>query len=153
MKRVKIERRRLVLAAVGTLLAGAVTASSRAAARPAMIVYKDASCGCCGEWVKHMRASRFDVEVHDVATMADYKRQLRVPPAVHSCHTALVAGYAIEGHVPAADVLRLLRERPALVGLAVPGMVPGSPGMSGAPTPYDTVSFDAKGNVRVFARH
>lgn len=119
----------------------------------AVTVYKSPTCGCCGDWVKHMRANGFQVEAHDVNDVSPMRRRYGVPGSLASCHTAVVGGYAIEGHVPAADIKRLLRERPKVVGLAVPGMVIGSPGMEqGAPQPYETLAFDAQGS-RVFARH
>jgi hypothetical protein len=116
------------------------------------------SCGCCGEWVKHLRANGFQVEAKYVGDILEVKRAHRVPQALWSCHTALVGGYAIEGHVPAADIVRLLRERPRVNGapaggLAVPGMPAGAPGMEqGAPQAYATVEFGPDGS-RVFARH
>jgi hypothetical protein len=140
-----------MFAAAATLLGGAAGAAAQVA--PLVTVYKNPSCGCCGEWVKHMRANGFRVETREVADVAPIRRRSMVPDALASCHTALVGGYAIEGHVPAADVWRLLRERPSLVGLSVPGMVVGSPGMeTGPPQPFSTIAFDERG-TRVFARH
>lgn len=116
-------------------------------------VYKSPTCGCCGEWVKHMQGNGFKVETHDLNDVSPIRRRYGIPGSLASCHTAVVGGYAIEGHVPAADIKRLLRERPRVIGLAVPGMVIGSPGMEqGAPQPYETLAFDAQGS-RVFARH
>ena len=126
---------------------------ARAQARRDLVVYKSAGCGCCGEWEEHMRAAGFRVESHAVADIAGVKRKLRVPEALSSCHTATVSGYVIEGHVPAADVHRLLRERPAVIGLAVPGMPRGAPGMESAgKAPYETVAFQSGGSW-VFQRH
>lgn len=118
-------------------------------------VYKSPTCGCCGEWVKHLRSNGFKVEAHDVADLDPIKQKLGVRPELASCHTATVGGYTIEGHVPAADIKRLLAERPKKAkGLAVPGMPIGSPGMeTGPPQPYATLLFDAAGGTRVFARH
>lgn len=93
-------------------------------------VWKDPSCGCCQDWVKHMEANGFVVKVHDTGNNA-VRAQLRIDRKYGSCHTALVGGYAIEGHVPAREVKRLLKERPAAIGLAAPGMPVGSPGMDG----------------------
>lgn len=122
-------------------------------ALPPVIVYRSPTCGCCGDWVKHMMASGFPVEIHEVADTGPMRRKLGVPDEMASCHTAVVAGYLIEGHVPAADVKRLLREKTRVKGLAVPGMVAGSPGMEqGAPQPYSTIAFGAWGNT-VFERH
>lgn len=144
-------RRVFVLAAAATLLGG--TWGAGAQAMPLVTVYKSPACGCCGEWVKHMRANGFRLDVKDVEDVTPIKRRSMVPDALASCHTALVGGYAIEGHVPAADVWRLLRERPRVIGLSVPGMVVGSPGMEqGTPQPYATIAFDERG-TRVFARH
>ena len=132
-----------------------VLLSARAAAERVQLVtvYKSPACGCCGEWVKHLRGNGFRVEAHDVADVSPIRRRYGVPGSLASCHTAIVEGYAIEGHVPASDIERLLRERPRVAGLAVPGMVIGSPGMEqGRPQPYDTLAFDERG-YRVFARH
>lgn len=128
-------------------VAGAASPSSE------VRVYKSRGCGCCGEWEKHLRAHGFAVRSHFVDDIAAVKRELGVPDALASCHTALVAGYVVEGHVPAADVRRLLREKPAALGLAVPGMPAGSPGMEGGtPRPYATLAFDARRSW-IFARH
>ena len=100
-----------------------------------------------------MRANGFRLDVKDVDDVTPFKRRSMVPDALASCHTALVGGYAIEGHVPASDVWRMLREKPRIIGLAVPGMVVGSPGMETGPAqPYATIAFDERG-TRVFARH
>lgn len=118
-------------------------------------VYKTLSCGCCALWVDHAKASGFSVEVHDVRDVMPFRERFGVPDAAMSCHTAAIAGYVIEGHVPAADVKRLLRERPGATGIAVPGMVQGSPGMEQgkAPERYDVVLFGDGRVQRVFARH
>ena len=121
-----------------------------------MTVYKDPSCGCCAIWVTHLEKAGFSATVSEAADMAAVKNQLGVPAALRSCHTGVVNGYAIEGHVPAADIQRLLKERPAVVGLAVPGMPIGSPGMEAPgmkPQPFDVIAFDKGGARRVFASH
>lgn len=146
-----VTRRGLVLGA-GAGLALAALPSAYAQYRPVITVYKSPTCGCCGEWEKHMRESGFRLETNPVADVTPLKRKYGVPESVYSCHTATIAGYVLEGHVPAADVKRLLRERPKVTGLAVAGMVPGSPGMTGAPQPYATIAFDDRG-TRVFERH
>ena len=119
-------------------------------------VYKTPTCGCCAAWVTHLREAGFAVAVVDTADLAPLKAQFGVPSGLGSCHTARVGGYTVEGHVPAADVARLLRERPAdVAGIAVPGMPLGSPGMEvpGQPAqPYDVVAFGPKGQG-VFASH
>ena len=129
------------------------SASSTVAAKPEVTVWKSPTCGCCGGWVDHMRAAGFPVTVHDVDDVGPMKLRLGVPARLQSCHTALVDGYALEGHVPADSVQRLLRERPAAVGLAVPGMPQGSPGMeTGVKDPYDVVLFSAAGGDSVYER-
>lgn len=117
-------------------------------------VYKNPQCGCCAQWVSHLRERGFEVIVHDVEDTATQRAKLGVPSALGSCHTATVRDYAIEGHVPAADIRQLLRQQPDVAGIAVPGMPAGSPGMeSSAPVAYQTVSFTKKGETRVFAEH
>jgi len=148
------QSRRSLLGSVCALLAAGFLPVRRAeSAYPQASVHMSRSCGCCGEWVKHMRANGFEVQAQYVDDVVPVKRRLGVPEALWSCHTGLVGGYAIEGHVPAADIRRLLRERPQATGLAVPGMPAGAPGMEqGAAQPYSTIVFDAQGS-RVFARH
>ena len=99
----------------------------------ALIVYKTASCSCCAGWVDYMKANGFQVTVHNVESTAEYRHKYGIPDAQQSCHTALIGGYAIEGHVPANEVRRLLREHPKAAGLAVPGMIVGTPGMEQGP--------------------
>lgn len=120
-------------------------------APPQMVVYKSPTCGCCSEWIKHLTANGFVVEIHETNDIIEYGRGVGVPDELRSCHTGLIDGYAIEGHVPAADIKRLLAERPAGKGLAVPGMPMGSPGMEGAYTdPYSVLLFDAEGRSQVY---
>ncbi len=123
---------------------------------PVVSVYKSPTCGCCSKWVEHLRQAGFGVRTTLLtdAQLAALKGRHGVPSQVHSCHTALVDGYVVEGHVPAADIRRLLQERPAIAGLAVAGMQRGSPGMEvfGAPLQtYSALAFDKQGTVRVFA--
>jgi hypothetical protein len=135
------------------LALAALALPARAQARPLLLVYKSPGCGCCGEWEKHMRAHGFDVDSRLTDDIESVKRKLGVPDALASCHTGVVGGYVVEGHVPAPDVLRLLRERPKAIGLAVPGMPGGSPGMEGGTRqPYSTVAFDARRRW-VFQQH
>lgn len=117
-------------------------------------VYKSPTCGCCGKWVEHLRAAGFRVEATNVADVGRYKLEYGVPMQLGSCHTAIVGGYVVEGHVPANDIIRLLSEKPDIAGIAVPGMPLGSPGME-APNPerYETIAFDEAGNLTVFAVH
>jgi len=117
---------------LGTLGALACTLPAHAsAARPAVEVWKDPSCGCCHDWIEHMQANGFAVQVHDSGNAA-VRARLGLPQRLGSCHTALVQGYLLEGHVPAADVRKLLAQKPKALGLTVPGMPVGSPGMDGA---------------------
>jgi hypothetical protein len=118
-------------------------------------VIKSPYCGCCAQWVEHLRANGFTVRVTDVEDLDPVARQHGVPDELRSCHTATVEGYVIEGHVPAADIHRLLDERPQATGLAVPGMPIGSPGMEQGDRrqPYATILFDRNGRAQVFARH
>ena len=105
-------------------------------------------------WVAHLERNGFKVNAHDVPSMAAVKRQAGVPRAVYSCHTGVVDGYIVEGHVPADDIKRLLDERPDVAGIGVAGMPIGSPGMEGPnPQPYDVLAFDADGNLSHFASH
>lgn len=117
-------------------------------------VYKSPSCGCCNAWIKHLRDNGFAVQAHDTQRMTLVKQSLGVPASHSSCHTAEVSGYVIEGHVPAADIQRLLRDKPAVAGLAVPGMPMGSPGMEGSrKDPYQVLTFDTAGNSGVYAEY
>jgi hypothetical protein len=150
-----LSRRALLaaLAASPLVLAGAEAGAP--ARLPNMVVMKDPSCGCCGAWIDHVRAAGFPVEVIDSGEMDRHKLRLGVPAALASCHTAEVGGYVIEGHVPAAEIERLLAERPLATGLAAPGMPVGSPGMEVpgmAPDTYDLVLFGPAGQSR-FARY
>ena len=128
-------------------------AAAFAQGAPKVEVYKNANCGCCGGWVEHMRESGFEVVTHDVADVAVERKKLGMPEPLGSCHSAKIGGYVIEGHVPAADIRRLLKEKPNAVGLTVPGMVPSSPGMAGPKTAYDTLLVARDGTTRVFASH
>lgn len=118
-------------------------------------VTKSPYCGCCTHWVEHLRANGFTVHVIETEDLEPVAQSLGVPAALRSCHTATVEGYAIEGHVPAADIRRLLEERPRAAGLAVPGMPVGSPGMEQGDRrqPYATILFHRDGRQQVFARH
>lgn len=143
--------RRALLAALPVLaLGGAV----HAAPDKRMAVYKTPWCGCCGGWVVHMRQAGWTVEVIEREDLAPIRALHGVPDRLAGCHTAVVGPYAIEGHVPATDVARLLRERPAARALSAPGMPAGSPGMEAAGRePYTTVLILADGSTRVFGRH
>jgi hypothetical protein len=121
---------------------------------PHMVVYKSPTCGCCTKWVEYMRSNGFTVEVHDQDDLTAIKRAAGVPDAAISCHTAQVGGYVIEGHVPVEAIRKLLAEKPAIAGLAVPGMVMGSPGMEqgNAHPAYDVMAIGRDGKLSVYAR-
>ena len=120
---------------------------------PEVLVYKSPTCGCCNGWVEHMRAAGFTVDARDVSDLMSVKRDAGVPVAMSSCHTTLIDGYVVEGHVPAEQVKRLLADRPEIAGIAAPGMPAGSPGMEGPNAqPYEVFSFDADGRTEVFAK-
>ena len=117
-------------------------------------VYKNQYCGCCHEWIKHLEKNGFKVTANDVPDTAPVRESLGIPVKLGSCHTAKIGGYAIEGHVPAADIKRLLKEKPKAIGLAVPGMPAGSPGMeSPNPQPYNTLLVMKDGTTKVWAKH
>ena len=149
-------KRSLAVVVAAACLGAVPLAQTKPAAGPALSVYKTPTCGCCSKWVEHMKKAGFEVTVTDMpqASLDNVKAKHKVPEAVHSCHTAVVAGYAIEGHVPATEVKRLLKEKHKVTGIAVPGMPIGSPGMESpgiTAHPYDVLSFDAQGKTKVFA--
>lgn len=148
----------IVLSACGTGEAGEVAADGENAAftvsadMPSIVVYKTASCGCCNGWVEHLREAGFTVDARDVRDIMTVKRDAGVPVQMSSCHTAIVDGYVVEGHVPAEHVARMVEERPEIAGIAVPGMPIGSPGMEGpGAEPYQVLTFDHDGTAGVFA--
>lgn len=141
----------LILAAGAVFLA---MGRQEAPAGPVVQVTKNPACACCAEWVEHLKDEGFQVEVENTGDMAAAKRRWRVPGDLSSCHTARVGEYVIEGHVPGEDIRRLLAEKPDIVGLAVPGMPVGSPGMEGPrPVRYEVVAFDGSGGREVYATH
>ena len=151
-----MERRAFACGAL-TLLASAGRGFAQGQ-QPTIDVRKDAACGCCSKWVDHLRSHGFEVRATnmDPEILNELKTIRGIPARARSCHTALVGGYVVEGHVPAADVKRLLKERPSIVGIAVPGMPAGSPGMEvpgGTVQPYDVLAFAKDGSTRVFASH
>lgn len=158
-KPVFLQTRRALLAGSGSLLLGASLAGcAEAAARPVpMAVRRNPGCGCCEAWTEQMRASgRFIVTAEDDPDLAAFKTARGVPADLASCHTAIVGDYVVEGHVPLADVVRLLDERPAIAGIAVGGMPMGSPGMEqpgGGNDAYDVMGFSSDGQRSVFSHH
>lgn len=148
-------RRRFVLTtlAVGAASLALPALAARGLAR--VDVYRSPTCGCCGAWVDHLKAAGFTVKVIEVDDTAKARRRFGLPEQFASCHTGVVDGYVVEGHVPAADIKRLLSSRPAALGLAVPGMPIGSPGMEhpGRSDAYDVLLIDRKGRESVFSHH
>ena len=133
----------------------ALLACTQSAAAATLMVTKTATCPCCKDWVEHMKKAGFEVQVRDVEDLTPVARKLGVPDSLRSCHTSQVGGYVIEGHVPASDVKRLLATKPKVAGLAVPGMVAGSPGMEQGPMklPYKVLLFQKNGKTAIFASH
>ncbi|MGK2951291.1 MAG: DUF411 domain-containing protein [Thiobacillus sp.] len=127
------------------------------AAPPAPIVdvYKSPTCGCCNKWIEHLETNGFTVRSHDTNNVAQHKYRLGVPPGYGSCHTAEVDGYVIEGHVPAKEIMRLLKAKPRARGLVVPGMPVGSPGMEagGRRDPYDVLLVNRDGSTGTYAQY
>jgi hypothetical protein len=155
-----ISRVTIALAAIAMAGLGfGAAAQSKPAAVPGqkVTVYKTSSCGCCRLWVDHMKANGFDVQAMDVsaADVRAVSKAAGLPEDGTSCHTSKVGNYVVEGHVPASDIQRLLKEKPAIAGIAAPGMPMGSPGMEqgGAKEAYDVVSFTKDGKMAVFAKH
>lgn len=157
-----ISRRDFVARTTGIVLAGissrplVAQAHLIGTAGTLITVYKSSTCGCCAKWVDYLREDGFTVSVHDEEGMDRLKDELGVPQSLRSCHTAIVDQYLIEGHVPAADIRRLLSERPKVAGLTAPGMPSHSPGMAepGAkPEGYDVLAFQRDGTTRTFARY
>lgn len=135
----------IALAILGSCLP--VVAASAAEAT----VYKDPQCGCCAKWVEHLKGAGFKVTVHDVANIDEIKKQQGIPTEFGSCHTAVIDGYKVEGHVPVSVIQRLLKERPKIDGIAVPGMPMGSPGMEGPRrVEYDVMTFGGSEGPKVY---
>lgn len=142
----------LTIALVIVLFQGGLT--QQASAEDTITVYKSPTCGCCKKWIRHLEKNGFKVEAKDTNDVVKHKIEAGVTPKLASCHTAFVDGYAIEGHVPASDIKRLLAERPAVKGLTVPGMPMGSPGMEGPRKDrYSVLTFDEAGKTTVFSTH
>lgn len=138
-----------------TLVAATLLTLGTAAHAASMTVIKSPTCGCCVKWIEHVRAHGFDVKSVDVADIMVAKKKAGVPDKLASCHTAIVGGYVVEGHVPAADIKRLLAQKPKAKGIAVAGMPMGSPGMEHGNhrEPYNVILFKADGSTSIFSRH
>ena len=138
------------------LAACAAEADTQPEISPEVTIYKSPTWGCCGDWGEYLEDNGFEVEEVNTADLRSIKTQYQIPSSFQACHTAIVDGYVIEGHVPAAEIRRLLQERPNLLGIAVAGMPPGSPGMEVADfdsEPFEVVSFDEAGNIDVYAKY
>ena len=149
--------RRKLLATFALAPLAALARNEPAPAKILVEVWKDPQCGCCADWIAHLQEAGFAVKANENGNAA-MRAKLGMPQALGSCHTALVGGYAIEGHVPAREIRRLLKEKPQAVGLAVPGMPVGSPGMDGPAyggrrDPYDVLLVPRTGEPRVFASY
>lgn len=142
----------VTIAAVAAVAAAVVVTRDRPTG-PEITVYKSPTCGCCTAWVTHVKRAGFRVVVHDTLDVQPVKDRWGVPGDLISCHTAKVENYVIEGHVPADLIQRLLQEKPAVLGIATPGMPSGSPGMEGGLVePYDVLTFDKDGRTALFAK-
>ncbi len=151
-----LSRRGFVAAAAGFLVMGMRKGEPGSDPKTPITVYKSRTCGCCAEWVDHLDVNGFQATVHDEEEMDRLKDRLGMPEAVRSCHTAIVDGYLIEGHVPATDIRQLLAKRPKVGGLAVPGMPPNSPGMARPGVKvggFDVLAFQLDGSTYRFASH
>lgn len=153
MKSQRLMSRLAGVAGVMVAVAGATAWVHASSPTPTVTVYKSASCGCCSKWIEHLRQNGFKVDAFDTEDLAKVMSSMGVPTRLASCHTARVGNYVIEGHVPADLIKKLLAEHPALAGLAVPGMVTGSPGMDGPGAQhYDVIAWDREGRTSVYAR-
>lgn len=146
----------MILVSAAVVAGLAVAVNSQPSEKPVVEVYKTPTCGCCSKWVDHLKANGFTVVTTDLDDLDAVKKKHGVPTDLASCHTAVASGYAIEGHVPAADIARMLKQRPQILGIAVPSMPAGSPGMevpSGLVQPYRVIAFDKNGKTSVYAMH
>ncbi|WP_420477620.1 DUF411 domain-containing protein [Brevundimonas sp. FT23028] len=154
MTTARLHRRLFLGAAVSVALTGTACAQSRSTRN--LTVFKTPTCACCDAWITHMRQAGFTTSITVLPSLQSVRSSRGLPDNLASCHTGLIDGYVVEGHVPAGDVIRLLAERPTALGLAVPAMPLGSPGMEtpqGDKDPYDTLLVLRSGETRVFARH
>jgi hypothetical protein len=146
-----LSRRHFLAASAGIILTRRHLFAESAG--PVVTVYKDPGCECCARWVKHLTTNGFSVKVLNTSNVDEIKRTVGVPTALYSCHTGVVGRYVVEGHVPADLIRKIIAEKSPALGLAVPGMVTGSPGMEGDHADhYDVIAFDRDGKSRVYAR-
>lgn len=147
----------IVIAVVGiaAYVQFGTSSQTASAALPTVTVYKSPTCECCKDWVAHLQENGFEVTTSDRTNMQEIKEHYSVPRELSSCHTAVVGGYVVEGHVPASEIKRMLEEEPNVMGLTVPGMPVGSPGMErgGQEDPYNVLTFTKQGNANVYARY
>ncbi len=150
-----MNRRHLLHHSAALVALAALPAWAATAPAPKVVVYKTPTCGCCGAWATHMRAAGFVVDVVEVKDAGVERKRLGMPAQFGSCHTASIGGYAIEGHVPAAEVKRLLANKPKAIGLAVPGMPLSSPGMDvpGRKDPYQVLLINPSGQSSIYANY
>src|SRR6476620_5195643 len=154
----RISRRPIAALGLAAIALGAVVAAQTrpVSSRTAAVVYKTSSCGCCASWVEHLRANGFTVETKDVSSeeVRAVSKAAGLPDDGVSCHTAKIGNYVVEGHVPASDIQRMLKEKPAIAGIAAPGMPMGSPGMEqGSKEPFDVVAFTKDGKTKLYSKH
>lgn len=149
-----MDRRKALRFALATVVTAALPSRAQFSS-PLVEVWRSPECGCCGAWIRHLQLNGFTTRVHLVDDTSAARKAAGIPAALASCHTGKVYGYALEGHVPAADIRRLLAQKPAAVGLAVPGMPVGSPGMEHGDSrqPFETLLVLADGSTTVFERH
>ncbi|MGH7790855.1 MAG: DUF411 domain-containing protein [Thermodesulfobacteriota bacterium] len=147
-------KRIVLITVIFSFIIGTVSVFSKSPSETSVTVYKDPSCGCCNKWVDILKEHGFQVAAHDVSDMTKIKTEYGVPVALSACHTAIVDGYVVEGHVPVDVIEKMLKEKPKVTGITVPGMPVGSPGMEGPHSePYDVLTFDSKGNSTVYTSH
>ena len=154
-KTMTLTTRRLALLVFSAISFGSALAQGKSQGNPLKLeMYKSPYCGCCGKWAEHLQKNGFEVVTYEVKDVPAMRKKLGIPDRLGSCHSAKVGNYVFEGHVPASDIRRLLKEKPKALGLAVPGMPPGSPGMDVPNSPpYETLLVQADGSTQTFAKH
>jgi hypothetical protein len=151
-KRKEVNMSLKVLSRLAAALFALLAIAPAWSAEALVVVYKTPNCGCCVKWIEHLREAGLSVEAKNAGNLDAVRRQLGVPPKLAGCHTATVNGYVVEGHVPASQVVRLLKEKPEIAGISVPGMPIGSPGMEGpGGKPYQVLSWTRDGKVETIS--
>lgn len=152
--RFRPSRRAVLVTGSGFLLGAVAHGVVHASTLPPVTAYRNPGCTCCEQWAKRMEQAGFEVSMTDDSNLVERRSRLGIPEDLAGCHLATVGGYVIEGHVPPDDVVRLLNEKDLVVGLSVPGMPMGSPGMEGGSSePYDVLAFSADGKRKIYARY